>query len=180
MKRFLFFFALIFFLNCFQSSLLNPLIDVVQRMIGSDTSLIVSFELALVMVIYLGIHGEQLPGLLLAYWCGYLTDLDRPLAYGFYTVLYLFVFLLTRFIADKFRIQTMLPTLILLLGASIFEQLVSFTYYWLTPWTHVSFSSFIGVIGAKIFLNGLTTLLIFPLFQFIDAFFSERKSVLPF
>jgi hypothetical protein len=74
----------------------------------------------------------------------------------------------------------MFPALILLLGVSIFEQLTSFTYYWLTPWTHVSLTSFLGVIGAKIFLNGLTTLLIFPLFQFIDAFFTDKKSVLPF
>jgi hypothetical protein len=85
-----------------------------------------------------------------------------------------------QWISDKFRIQTLFPALILLLGASIFEQLISFAYYRLTPWTHVSLTSFMGVIGAKIFLNGLTTLLIFPLFQFIDTLFTDKKSVLPF
>jgi hypothetical protein len=62
-----------------------------QRFLGANYSLVISFELALVMVIYQGIHGAFLSGFILAYWCGTLTDLDRPLAYGFYTLLYMFI-----------------------------------------------------------------------------------------
>jgi hypothetical protein len=149
-------------------------------MVGLDYSMVVSFELALIIVCYLAMHGDPLTDFLLAYWCGYLTDLDRPLAYGFYTVIYLFIFLTIRWISDKFRIQTMGPTLTLIIGVSLFEQCVSFLYYWLTPWTHISLNIFMGMILSKIILNAFTTLLIFPLFQIIDAIFTDKKSILPF